>query len=257
MKFKTLLPVFGGEFFFNVIFRRISGMKERSLGSSFIMNKKIIFLNALLFVLIADCRAQWADSLDQILHGKIFPTASFDSRNSFVSSSRAHIWGIKAGVEFSGKLQGGIGYNRHDNNLKKEVYFSDAFGNPDSAKAELHLDYFSFYLRFVYYDKGRWKFSVMPYQLGFGNSRYSYSENGISKISGKKFVVLFEPGISVSFKIFKWFGAGADVGYRIMLRGNKAIPENFNSPIYSFYAIIYWGELFKLTFPDSKFAKKL
>ena len=202
-------------------------------------------------------QAQWADTLEKILHGKIFPTASLDSRNSFISSSRAHIWGVKIGVEFDSRLQGGIGYNRHDKNLRKEIYFTNEFGNRDSTKAQLHLNYFSFYVRYVYYKKGRWKFSVMPYQLGFGNSRYRYELQNLEYTSGKRFVILYEPGISVSFKIFQWLGVGADVGYRFMLRGNPAIPENFNSPIYSFYAIVYWGELFKLTFPESKWAKKL
>jgi hypothetical protein len=200
--------------------------------------------------------AQWSDTINKILHSKIFPTASFDSRNSFISSSRAHIWGIKAGVDFGGRLQGGIGYNRHDNNLEKEITFINSAGNPETTNAELHLDYFSFYIRYVYYNKKRWKFSVMPYQIGFGNSRYRHFREGEKVITGKRFVILYEPGFSISYKIFQWLGAGADIGYRFMIRGNLAIPENFNSPVYSFYAIIYWGELFKLTFPESKWAKK-
>ncbi len=216
-----------------------------------------IFLFFLVVYFPQPGNAQWSDTINKILHGKIYPTASFDSRNSFISSSRAHIWGIKAGVEFSGRLQGGIGYNRHDKNLEKEIYFRNESGIRDSVKAKLHLDYFSFYVRYVYYKKKRWKFSVMPYQLGFGNSRYKYELNGQKRISGKRFVILYEPGISISFKIFQWLGVGSDLGYRFMIRGNPAIPENFNSPIYSFYAIIYWGELYKLAFPESKWSKKL
>ena len=218
--------------------------------------KKMIFM--LLLVLCSPVlHAQWADTIQKILHGKIYPTASFDSRNSFVSSSRAHIWGIKAGVEFSGRLQGGIGYNRHDKNLEKEIYFTNELGVRDSTFARLHLDYFSFYIRYVYYKTKRWKFSVMPYQLGFGNSRYRYEYQNEELVTGKRFVVLYEPGISMSYKIFQWIGIGADVGYRVMLRGNKAIPENFNSPVYSFYTIIYWGELYKMTFPKTRLAKML
>lgn len=217
----------------------------------------LLFLFALQIAGAMKLHAQWSDTIKKILHGKIYPTASFDSRNSFISSSRAHIWGVKVGVEFSGRLQGGIGYNRHDKNLEKEIYFQNEFGNADSIKAGLHLDFFSFYVRYVYYKKKRWKFSVMPYQIGFGNSRYKYVRDDIKRISGKRFVILYEPGISVSYKIFQWLGVGSDIGYRFMIRGNPAIPENFNSPIYSFYAIIYWGELFKLTFPESKWIKKL
>ncbi|MEO5644171.1 MAG: hypothetical protein ABIQ40_04410 [Bacteroidia bacterium] len=211
----------------------------------------------LFFFMCSEMNAQWSDTINKILHGKPFPTASFDSRNSFISSSRAHIWGIKIGVDFANRLQGGIGFNRHDKNLEKEVFFTNESGVRESTKAQLRFSYFSFYVRYVYYNKGRWKFNVMPYQWGFGNSRYRYEIEGKKYISGKRFMVLYEPGISVSYKIFKWLGAGADIGYRFMLRGNPAIPENFNSPTYSFYTIIYWGELFKIAFPDSKWAPKL
>lgn len=209
------------------------------------------------FILSTTCNAQWADTINKILHGKIYPAASFDSRNSFISSSRAHIWGIKIGVEFADKLQGGIGYNRHDKNLRKEIYFPDQNGITDSANAFLRLSYFSFYVRYTYYKTKHWKFSIMPYQLGFGNSRYTYENKGENFVTGKRFVIIYEPGISVSYKVFQWLGAGADIGYRFMLRNNPAIPENFNSPIYSFYSIIYWGELYKKILPKTKLAKKL
>src|ERR1041385_3363217 len=191
-----------------------------------------------IFLFTVNLSAQWADTLKNILHGKIFPTASFDSRNSFVSSERAHIWGVKAGVEFDGKLQIGIGYNFHDKNLEKEIYFQGSSGI-DSSLGTLHLNNISIYTRYVYYRTKHWKFSIMPIQLGIGNSKYKYEERGIEKETGQRTVIIFEPGISVAYKIFPWLGVGADFGFRFMLRDNPSIPENFNSPIYSFYVIIY------------------
>lgn len=201
--------------------------------------------------------AQWTDTLNHVLHGSVYPTASFDSRNSFVSSQRAHIWGIKAGVEFGGLLQLGLGYNFHDQNLKKTVYFNNAAGNPDSAKATLHLGYVSYYIRYTYYKTGHWKFSMMPLQLGIGSSRYTYFDGTRNRESGKRTVLIYEPGFSVSYKIFPWIGLGGDVGLRFMLRNNPAIPERFNSPIYSFYVVIYWGEIYKRLLPDTKLAKMI
>ncbi len=187
----------------------------------------------------------------------MYPTASLDGRNSFVSSERASIWGIKAGVEYSDCLQFGVGYNQHIHNLEKEIYFSDASGIHDSAAGTLHLSYVSIYTRYVYYRTEHWKFSIMPIQLGFGNSRYKYNQQGIDKTINQKAVVIYEPGISISYRFFFWLGVGADLGYRIMLRDNPAIPENFNSMIYSFYVIIYWGDLYKKAFPKSKLDKYL
>lgn len=217
--------------------------------------RHFILLFILLHCFIA--KAQWSDTLKEILHGKMYPTASLDGRNSFINSERAAIWGIKAGVEFAGKLQMGIGYNQHINNLEKEIYFRDFYGQRDSAIGTLRLAYMSVYTRYVYYKSNHWKFSIMPIQLGIGDSKYKYDYLDKTRIVDEKIVVLYEPGISIAYKIIPWFGVGADLGYRIMLRGNRAIPENFNSPIYSFYAIFYWGELYKMAFPKTKLAKML
>jgi len=218
-------------------------------------NGKILLL--LFFLCSVNGYAQWSDTLKEILNGKMFPTVSLDGRNSFISSQRASIWGIKAGVEFSGKLQIGVGYNQHIKNLQKEIYFRNVYNLPDSRTGTLHLSYVSIYTRYVYYKTEKWKFSIMPIQLGIGKSKYTYDYLGIERIVDDRTVVLYEPSISISYKFIRWFGVGADLGYRIMLRGNPAIPENFNSPIYSFYAIIYWGELYKMAFPKTKLAKML
>jgi hypothetical protein len=237
----------------------ISNIEVKKTSTSFRYSIFRVRYSVFLFLLLNSfsVNAQWSDTLKEILHGKMFPTASLDGRNSFISSQRAAIWGIKAGVEFAGKLQIGIGYNKHVKNLEKEIYFRNVFGMPDSAVGTLRLSYVSIYTRYVYYKTAHWKFSIMPVQLGLGNSKYKYDYFSAERIVDKKVVVLYEPSISISYKIIPWFGVGADLGYRIMLRGNPAIAENFNSPIYSFYMIIYWGELYKMAFPKTTLAKIL
>jgi hypothetical protein len=219
-------------------------------------NKK--FVSLLIFLLLQlPALSQWSDTIRTLMRGKVYPTATFDSRNSFIGDRRAHIWGIKAGVEFSGRIQFGVGYNRHDQNLVKVITYTNSAGFPSSTLGELRLSYISFYTKFVYYKTKRWKFSIIPFQVGFGNSRYVYEEEGKARDTGKRFVVIYESGVSASYKLLPWLGAGADFGYRVMLRDNPAIPENFNSPIYAFYGIIYWAEVYKLVFPESKWAKKI
>ena len=219
-------------------------------------------VKGLLVLLLLTCpllrlHAQWTDTLHRVMHGTIYPTASFDSRNSFISSHRAHIWGVKAGVDFSGYLQLGLGYNFLDDNLKRTVYFVNNAGVSDSARGLIRMHFFSYYIRYVYYVSHHWRFSIMPVQLGLGNSRYDFNDGVSDRHKDKRFVMIYEPGISASYKIFKWLGVGGDIGYRIMLRKNPLIKENFNSPIYSFYVIIYWGEIYKILLPKTKLAKML
>lgn len=207
--------------------------------------------------LCANANAQMADSLQQWFSKRPRLAFFFDSRNSFISDRRASIWGVKLGAEFGGKLTFGAGYNQHTNNLTKTIFTPNAIGGIDETTAELRFAYVSFFARYMYYQSEHWKFSVTPVQIGIGRSRYDYDYNGLSYRVDKRTVLVYEMGISASYKIFRWLGVGADLGLRLMLRNNKAIPENFNSPIYSFYGIIYWGELFKIAFPDSKLAKRL
>jgi len=55
----------------------------------------------------------------------------------------------------------------------------------------------------------------------------------------------------------KWVGVGADVGFRFMLTESKALNNKFNSPTYAFKLLIYYSEIFKSLFPNSKLSEKL
>jgi hypothetical protein len=220
------------------------------------MKLRILFLLFVLFS-VQTMRAQMLDTLRSCINRKVAFTAMFDTRKSFINSQNARIWGFKFGADFGNRLTIGGGYNTHTPSLQKPVFLTDSFGMPDTAVSLLRLDYFSYFIRFVFYKSKRWKFSVIPFQLGFGNSRYEYAYGGRNNIVGQKAVIIYETGISGSYKIFRWFGVGADLGLRLMLRNNKALSESFNSPIYSFYTIIYWSELYKMAFPRTKLAQRL
>ncbi|HTF06124.1 MAG TPA: hypothetical protein VK826_18970 [Bacteroidia bacterium] len=212
-----------------------------------------------LILMSADLAAQTSthDSIYNSLHGRISLGGGFDSRNSFISNRRAHIWGIKVAAEFGELIQLGIGYNRLDDDLTRSIYFTNTTGESDSATGELRMDYWSWYARYVFYRKGRWKFSVIPFQLGIGRSRYVHEENEEKVFTNKKMIIVYETGFSVSFRIFRWLGVGSDVGVRWMVKDNPAIPEKFNSPQYAFYGIIYWTEILRIVAPKNKFVKRL
>lgn len=217
-----------------------------------------LFVVVILFLLPSPAEAQLIDTLRACIGRGVAPTAYFDSRNSFIGNRRAQIWGIKIGAEFGGKLVLGGGYNQHTNNLTRDFLFANPQQGYDTVQGTLRLGYVSYFARYVYFSSKHWKFSVIPLQFGIGRSRYDVMLNNGEEIRmNRKTIMLYEAGISVAYKIVPWFGVGTDLGFRFMLRKNKAIPENFNSPIYSFYTIIYWAELYKTVFPETKLAKRL
>lgn len=210
-------------------------------------------------VLCGTCFAQNSthDSIYASMRGKISLGGGLDSRNSFISNRRAHIWGIKLAAELGELIQLGIGYNRLDDEFTRTIYFTNENSLADSAQAELRMDYFSWYARYVFYRKGRWKFSVIPFQLGIGRSRYMHMRGEEKVYTDKRMIIVYETGFSISFRICRWLGVGSDVGVRWMVKDNPVIPDKFNSPQYAFYAIIYWTEIIRAVAPNNRFVKML
>jgi hypothetical protein len=54
-----------------------------------------------------------------------------------------------------------------------------------------------------------------------------------------------EAGISVDYLFTRWIGFGVGLGYRVMLKGNKQVKENFNSPYYQIRLNILFSEIFR------------
>jgi|GEM_PF-807518 hypothetical protein len=197
------------------------------------------------------------DSIYASMHGRISLAGGLDSRNSFINNRKAHIWGVKVAAEFGELIQLGIGYNRLDDDLTKRIYYVNSAFENDSATGKLKMDYWSWYARYVFYRKGRWKFSVIPFQLGIGRSRYMYEVNNQKLYAQKKSILVYETGFSVSFKVCRWLGVGGDIGVRYMVKPNPYIPEKFNGPQYAFYAVIYWTEILRAVAPENRFVKML
>ena len=97
----------------------------------------------------------------------------------------------------------------------------------------------------------------MPLQIGIGKTFYQYTEGGVKHKTNQSANFIYEPTISVDYKIIKWFGVGVDFGYRFMVTQNRKLNKQFNSPIIAFGLSIYYSEIVKSLFPKSKLAKKM
>ncbi len=199
---------------------------------------------------------QWCLKEKPHLFGKI------DTRNSFVYNSRIKIFGVKAGLNYGKRLHVGIGYNqiypfaRSSKNFKKQVYYARPDQIADSVTALLKLFYFSAHVEYIFYQSKHWQLSL-PLQIGVGQTYYRYQLFGRREKNDGHACFIYEPAVSTEYRFFKWIGVGGDVGFRFMLTNDKALNQKFNSPTYAFKLLIYYNELFKLTFPKSKLATKL
>ena len=107
------------------------------------------------------------------------------------------------------------------------------------------------FIEYVFFRNKRWEFSI-PLQIGIGNTHYEYHYGDHKFRNNWSVIINYEASISGHYKILKWFGVGAGIGYQLMLKDNPAIKENFNTPVYSIKLKIFLGDIYKSVFPPKK-----
>ena len=202
------------------------------------------------------------DTIQWCLKQKPHVFGKLDTRNSFIYNSRIKIFGLKTGLSFGRRLFIGIGYNqiypsaKATKNFDKQIYFTNDLNTKDSITAKLQLFYFSAQVEYIYYRNNHWRLS-MPFQIGIGQTAYKYEILNKWQYKERYTCLIYEPAVSVEYRFIKWIGVGADVGFRFMLTENKELNQKFNSPTYAFKLLIYYNEIFKSLFPNSKWSEKL
>ena len=195
------------------------------------------------------------DTFKVILKSRASIDLRLESRYSFIDNEFAGISGFRAGVSFRRKLRFGGGISWLKSDITQNEYIPNENGVLISTPKYLRMAYVALYADFVFYKTKRWQVSV-PIQTGFGQSWFQY-QKAYNLGSNKKYsFALYEPGIATNFKIFKWFGLGADVGYRFVLKNGSYVDQKFNSPTYAFKILFWADQLYYDLFPHSKWAKK-
>lgn len=209
------------------------------------------------FILFATClsaKAQLFDSIRYDLKMKPVFHYKLDSRSAFIGNKSANVWGIKFGVGFNRKIRFGLGYNY----LKSRS--PSAYSPYDSrinsfTKSRLQMRYMSIYVEYIYYRKNKWELSV-PVQLGIGSTRYvPYLDSKLSIKTPARLVILYEPCLSVNYRIVPFAAVGTEMGLRLALHKNNEIKEQLTAPIYVFKVIIYWSDMINYFWPNNKVPK--
>ena len=166
--------------------------------------------------------------------------AKIETRNSFVQTHHTTFLGVRVGFEFKFPIRCGIGYYWPLTNHDSKFYNPADFGLTDPT-AQPKLRYAIGYVDYSFYKEDDWTLSV-PVQIGIGETYYKSSE---SNRFANELVVPMEAGIAVDYLFSKWMGFGVGLGYRVMLKNNKQVRENFNSPYYQIRLNILFTEIFR------------
>ncbi len=176
------------------------------------------------------------------------PFLVFDNYFSFIGNKSADVWGFRAGIEWNETWRFGAGYNKiRSDIIEKKMLQGEELrhSDNDTVKAQLFLTYYPVMAEYIFYNKDPWIISL-PVQAGYGNSYFQYfaTDNRERKIF-KRGVIVSQTGINVQYKIVKWVGLGAGVGYRLMLLNNPEIETQMNSPVFAIGIKIYLNEVIK------------
>ena len=175
------------------------------------------------------------------------PTLDFriDSRHSFITARVARIVGIKVGANFDHRVKIGLGYNMLWNDISQNRIISNSRDEVETVNANFHLSYISPYFEYSFYTQERWDISILAL-LGIGRSHFSYTDQfGKEYKTDPSTFVLWEPYMTAEYKLWKYFGVGAGVGYSLAFSQNAFTRRNLTSPIYVFKFKLYFNELFK------------
>lgn len=191
-------------------------------------------------------------------HPRIFLT--IDRTSSFVSGKGASTNEIRTGVEFNKKIRFGIGYAALVSDvITDKVVVTEVTAKDSVVSAQLSLSYMTLSAEYTFYESKRWQITT-PVTIGFGSSYFSYFEEIKNKYLTKQIdkggVVLISSSGIATYRIFRWVGLSAGLGFRHSLVNNKKVEEKFNSPIYLFRIRIFMGEIYKTVFPRGIFGKK-
>jgi hypothetical protein len=210
----------------------------------------------LLLILPVCLNAQLIDSMGIILKGRRTLDARLESRFSFINNSVVTVTGFRAGISFQRQLRMGAGLSWLSSRIPSTFQAIAPDGSTYDDEKFLKFLYLCLYTDFVFHKTKRWQLSV-PIQLGTGASWFQRREDYHWGTRDRKYLMLlYEPGITVHFKLFKWLGLGTDVGYRFTLYNNREVAETLNSPTYAFKLLFWPEQLYFDLFPGSSLTRR-
>lgn len=206
-----------------------------------------VFLLAMALVCFSHLKSQpvnLIDSLGALLKTTPKPLLKLDSRNSFITGVPVNLFGVKSGVQFSDRLEMGIGYQW----LKSQhMRLISPTGSLVDVKeiAMLKFRYFVVYGEYTFFSAKHWTITV-PVQIGVGNSFLLLNNEKFDRLKMKKGgVFLYEPAMLTDFHFLRYFSIGGGVGFRLMLVNNKSLSDRFTSPNYTLRFRINFGKLWR------------
>lgn len=168
----------------------------------------------------------------------------FDQRYSFFGDKLVGINGLKLGLEWRGRIRGGVGLYLLSPGT--EVPTPVGAGQPEGTRTELRFRYAALYGEYVVAGTPRWEIST-PVQVGVGKYFQQYrSPDGMQSRSRDDRVFVVEPSVAGHYRFFRWIGLGAGLGWREVGFAGNRLPLTVDGPIFYGRVKLFLGDLYKV-----------
>lgn len=215
---------------------------------------RVIAAIIIIFISV-NCKGQFLDTFKVFLRSRPSIDARLESRYSFLNNNATKVSGVRLGLSFKRKLRVGIGYSWLDANVSDKKIITDDYGKLLTTDEFLKFGYVCYYADFVFHKTKRWQLSV-PIQVGTGLYWTQYYDGEKTIKTKQRFLLFYEPGITVQFKITKWCGLEMDVCARLALKNTKYVGEKLNSFVLAPKLLIWFDQIFYSIAPKSKITQK-
>ena len=213
----------------------------------------------LLLLMMFSPVVSFADSTDVSIWKRPKLFLQLERFNTLVDGKGANLGGIRGGLEFGKKYRIGIGYYNLNSDIIEYIHLTpeEAVDAPaDSVKGKLFMGCVPLCLEYIFYNKGKWQFSI-PLHIGVGNTYFEYfNKYNETKSVRDHSIILADIIIAGQYKIVKWVGIGAGIGYSKIVVVNPSVERNLSSPMYSIGLKIFLGEIYRTVFPHGLCGKK-
>jgi hypothetical protein len=170
-------------------------------------------------------------------------TLNLDSRQSFIKNREVSIIGGKAGIQIGKKWRTGLAYYTLYSPLN--ILYLDG---DDTLNLQTRFQYISTYIEYVIFHGERWEISL-PLQYGYGFCKFSkQTKDGSTLKEAPRQMNLGEISINGYYKVWKWIGVDAGLGYRTIFDERALLKRFFDAPIYTIKLKIFIGDFYRDVF---------
>lgn len=190
------------------------------------------FFVMLLFVFPLRGMSQFFDSIETSLTYRPTLDLKFESRNSFFANEWALISGFRLGLDYHKTFKIGVGYSWLRKEIKRQISVPSELYGERTTTAEYFFHYGTGYAEYSFYNEAPFNLSIFA-SVGAGLAWNRYLDDyGNGQLTKKSLVLVYEPYMTGTVDVLKYFAVGGGMGFRLAMSGDKFSRNRLNTLIY-------------------------